>query len=138
MIPITQTKLHRPPQNGNCLNAAFASILEIDIEDIPHFEDMMEHGKGQKGERSWFPALLDWLEELGFYLLQWDEPVYLPCFFIANGPSPRGIEHSVVYKGTEMVHDPHPSGKGLKKIRSVWVLLPLNPAHCKKLIKDEE
>ena len=54
MIPVDQTKLHEPPVNGNCTNAAFASILEIGIEEIPHFEDMPAN--------KWYPALLDWLE----------------------------------------------------------------------------
>ena len=136
MKPVDQTKLHNPPVvNGNCMNAAFASILEIDIEDIPHFEDMPEHGEGTKNKKSWFPALLDWLEGLGFHLLRWNEEVYLPSFFIANGTSPRGVKHSVVYKGTEMVHDPHPSRDGIEKITSVWALLPLNPAICMKEIK---
>ena len=120
MRPVDQTKLHDPPINGNCMNAAFASILEIGIEDIPHFEDMTE--------TEWFPKLLRWLESIGFHLLQWDQEVYLPSYFIANGPSPRGVEHSVVYRSTKMVHDPHPSRAGLEKITSVWALLPLNPA----------
>ena len=127
MKPIDQTKLHNPPVIGNCMNAAFASILEIDIEDIPHFEDMDKY--------KWWPRLLDWLEGLGFYLLQWDEPIYLPCYFIANGTSPRGVEHSVVYKGEKMVHDPHPSRDGIEKIRSVWVLLPIDPSQYNKQIQ---
>jgi len=121
MIPIDQTKLHIPgKQNGNCMNAAFASLLEIQIEDMPNFEDMRD-GK-------WYPALLEWLEELGFQLLRWDEEIYLSGYFIANGPSPRGFEHSVVYLGAEMVHDPHPDKTGLNKITSTWALLPINPA----------
>jgi len=69
MKKVDQTKLHVPPfHNGNCMNAAFASILEIDIEDIPCFEDMPSHGEGKKGAQSWFPALLDWLGAKGYYL----------------------------------------------------------------------
>jgi len=120
MIPIDQTKLHKPPITGNCMNAAFASILEIDIESIPCFEDMSVD--------KWFPELLRWLDGIGFYLLRWEQEVYLPCYFIANGPSPRGVEHSVVYKGENMVHDPHPSRAGVEKVTSVWVLIPLDPA----------
>lgn len=125
MKPIDQTKLHDPPAvNGNCLNAALASILEIDIEEVPHFEDMTR--------LKWYPSLRRWLESLGFHLLRWDQKVYLPGFFIANGPSPRGFEHSVVYHKTKMVHDPHPSRDGLEKITSVWALLPLDPAQHKR------
>lgn len=121
MIPVDQSKLHDPPrQNGNCLAAALASILEIDIEDVPEFEDM--------SYTEWYPRLKKWLELLGFHLLIWDEEIYLPTFFIAHGPSPRGDwEHSVIYKGTKMVHDPHPSREGLERITSVWALLPIDP-----------
>ena len=124
MKPVIQTKLHNPPhQNGNCLNAVLSSLLEIPIDNIPNFEDM--------SQKKWFFALLDWLKEKGFHLLQWDEEIYLPGYFIANGPSPRGFEHSVIYKGTKMVHDPYPCEAGLTKITSVWALLPLDPV-CNK------
>lgn len=125
MIPVTQTKLHiEGEQTGNCMRAAFASILEIEIDDIPEFEEM--------SDKKWFPNLLGWLESIGFYLLQWDEAIYLPVFFIANGMSPRGVSHSCVYFEEKMVHDPHPSRAGIEKITSVWVLLPINPT-CYKL-----
>jgi len=127
MKPTDQTKLHIPgKQNGNCMNAALASLLEIDIEDIPHFEDMEKD--------KWYFALLDWLTSIGFHLIRWDCEVYLPSYFIANGPSPRGVEHSVIYRDTEMIHDPHPSRSGLEKITSVWALLPLDPSKCKGII----
>ncbi len=133
MIPVEQSKLHIPgTQNGNCITAALASLLELELSDMPEFEDMADCGKGTKDNKSWFRALLDWLESLEFYLLQWEEEIYLPGYFIANGPSPRGVEHSVVYKGREMVHDPHPDKSGLEKITSVWALLPLNPAQFKQ------
>ncbi len=129
MIPVDQTKLHIPgKQNGNCVAAAIASILEMDIKDVPEFEDMPEHGKGQRGEQSWFSALLNWLKAIGFHLVRWDEEIYLPGYFIGNGPSKRGVEHSVIYKGAEIVHDPHPSRDGLVKMTSAWAFLPLDPA----------
>ena len=101
------------------MNAAFASILEIPIEDIPHFEDM--------SETKWYPSLLNWLKSLNFSLLTWEEERYLLGYFIANGPSSRGFGHSVIYKSIEMVHDPHPSRDGSEKITSVWALLPFDP-----------
>uniref|UniRef100_A0A6M3JS73 Uncharacterized protein n=1 Tax=viral metagenome TaxID=1070528 RepID=A0A6M3JS73_9ZZZZ len=120
MKPIFQTKLHiKGKQRGNCMRAVFASLLELSIDEVPPFEDMPDS--------KYFPKLLDWLESIGFYLLQWDEEIYLPVFYIANGISPRGVSHSVVYFEEKMVHDPHPSGLGINTITSVWVLLPINP-----------
>ena len=124
MIPVDQTKLHDPPVMGNCMNAALASILEIKIEDIPCFEDMDKY--------EWFPALSEWLEKLGFYLIRFNYTIFFRGYFIVNGISPRGTLHSVVYKDDQMVHDPHPSRGGILKIRSIWVLVPFDPAACKK------
>ena len=119
--PITQTKLHIPgKQTGNCMVAAIASILEIDISIIPEFENMEPY--------RWYLALEEWLETIGFYLLRWDYEITLPGYYIANGPSPRGVEHSVVYRNGKCVHDPHPSRSGLDKVTSVWAFLSLDPA----------
>ena len=42
MIPINQTKLHIPEkQNGNCMCAALASLLEITIENVPSESKVM-------------------------------------------------------------------------------------------------
>lgn len=121
MKPIDQTKLHNPEDgvNGNCMAASLASILELPLSEVPKFEDM--------GESKWWIALRRWLKRLGFHLLAWDKEFYMPVYFIAGGPSPRGVEHSVVYRGTKMVHDPHPSRAGLVEITSVWALLPIDP-----------
>ena len=124
MKPVDQTKLHNPPINGNCANACFASILEINIEDVPCFEDM--------DENQCPPALSEWLESLGFYRIRFEEPIFFPGYYIVNGISPRGHLHSVVYKGPEMVHDPHPSRAGILKILGVWVLVPLDPARLRR------
>lgn len=134
MKPAKQTKLHiSDKQNGNCMNAAFASILELDIEDIPHFEDMPECGQGTKENPSWWKALNDWLWQMGFYLETRNGSQGMPpVYFIANGPSPRGLEHSVIYKGTEMVHDPHPSNEGLNEVTSIWILVPIDPSFMMK------
>lgn len=59
MKPVYQTKQHNPPsENGNCFRACVASILEIDIDVIPHFEDM-------DGD-VWFKALTDWANTLNY------------------------------------------------------------------------
>jgi len=125
MIAIIQSKLHIPgKQNGNCIAAALASLLEVGLDDVPKFEEM--------GENRWWIELRKWLKIQGFHLMSWEietgKEFYLPGYFIACGPSPRGFEHAVIYKNTEMVHDPHPSRDGLVKMTSVWALLPLDPA----------
>ena len=100
--------------------AAIASILEMDLKDIPEFENM--------GKNKWWPALRRWVKKQGYHLLSWEGEFYLPGYFIASGMSPRGFMHCVIYKGTKMVHDPHPSRDGIEKMIDLWAFLPLDPA----------
>jgi len=123
MKPVDQTKLHTETQTGNCMCAALASILEIDIEAVPHFEDM--------DDTRWWPALRNWLEGLGFQLLTWDGDYEMEGYYLGCGISPRNLPHMVVYKGSEMVHDPHPSRAGIEKKDKIWVLIPHDPARFK-------
>jgi len=122
MKPVDQTKLYDPENgiNSNCLAASLASILELPLSEVPEFEDMFDNP-------DWFQFLMDWLEGLGFTLLQWEGKTWLPGYCLATGTSERGPTHTVVYKGNSLAHDPHPSRSGIKTIDSVWALLPLDP-----------
>lgn len=128
MRPIIQTRLsiqgdsNSPP--GNCWAAAIASLLDLSLEEVP---DELEFWKpGMKPIESWRPyskMMHRWLYGLGFILVQckpgaleyegprdcWDG------YCLIFGPSPRTGLHAVLgnLKG-EIVHDPHPSGAGLK------------------------
>ena len=56
----------------------------------------------------------------------------LPLFWIASGPSERGLQHATVYADNRLVFDPHPSKAGLLAV-SLWtVVVPLGPlwARC--------
>lgn len=44
--------------------------------------------------------------------------------WIASGPTHRQTRHAVVYRGAEMVHDPHPSRSGLTSIGAGRVFVP--------------
>jgi len=119
MIPIKQTILHTEQTKGNCMQAAIASILEMDIEEIPYFEG-----------GDWYFQLMRWLEDCyEIELVRWDYEVQFKGYYLVVGQSPRGdFKHVVVYKNGEMVHDPHPDRTGLKTIESTWLLLAYNPA----------
>jgi hypothetical protein len=114
--PVLQTILRgdsdEPTRRGNCLQAAVASVFEVPLEDVPHFV----------AEEDWWGALERWLAARNV------EVLYLPAnefvnnsvrvgrdaFYLVDGKSPRGeFFHVVVWRGHEMVHDPHPSGDGL-------------------------
>lgn len=122
MKPVMQTKFGKP--DGNCWEACIASILEVALHpewkaagtaDV-HYLDFQGDDWAEKTEA--------WLADRGLALLRLridlydaDERRYwrqFPAYWIGSGPSPHGdFQHAVVYKGIELVHDPHPDADGL-------------------------
>lgn len=110
ITPIRQTKFGDP--DGNCLEACIATITGLELDEIPHFLD------------EWYLEYETWLHALGWRMAWWNagaggDP---PGLAIANGPSFRGLPHSVVYLDGLLYHDPHPSDAGLVEVR-YWILL---------------
>lgn len=114
MIPIHQTVLQSESTNGNCLRAAIASILEIDIDAMPAFERM--------GKAHWKKALKTWLSDRGYHLTDYNSEPVTDDFVIAIGPAERGVLHCIVTKRGKLVHDPHPSGAGLLSINKYMLI----------------
>jgi hypothetical protein len=134
MIPVIQTRLSTPdkPAYGNCFTACIASILELPIEQVPNFID---YG------RDWFIPFLQFIEDAGYtydgtyYIKNRRTPEELERFhrtfegvdgyYIVGGGSPRGFSlgHAVVYKGGELVHDPHPDGGGVTELWWVYMIV---------------
>lgn len=110
-----------PKRQGNCLSACVATLLDIDLDQVPHF---IEHGirvNGEDDRTVWWAMLVGFMAGRG----QW--PVELSSMHDANedepvfvmGMSPRGVCHQVIYVNGELWHDPHPSRAGLVDIREV-------------------
>lgn len=113
MKPVTQT---REGAQGNCLQAALASVTGRPLGEVPDFAAM---GKG------WLWELLMWCRRQGLNarftrnrhaLLAHRGPA------IVQGQSDRGLKHAVVYDRGRMVHDPHPSRAGLKTVEDAILL----------------
>lgn len=131
MKPINQSILHDPEhgKNGDCWRACIASVLELPIEDVPHFGDMDDR-KGRMVE-------LQLLAKYGFtiYSIYGDggmanHPEILPEdheYYFAIGPSPRdkNISHQVVCHNGKIVHDPHPDKTNLSGISHFEILLKI-------------
>ena len=107
MIKVSQTKFGRG--EGNCWSACLASIFELHLDEVPSF----------KGENWWLDTQR-WVERHGYGFVEVviEHPEGLELFgqslWIASGKSPRGnFDHSVLYCGSTMIHDPHPDGTGL-------------------------
>lgn len=148
MIPVFQTILADPERAdghntegiaGNCYQAALASVLELPLEQVPHFAQDMER---------WQETSSAWLSARGiirsFYV---DEnlagltyPLYIEAGsdwwgtpasgailgVLGAGPSPRGPFRHVVVLSPEsglMIHDPHPSGAGVLEVDEVELLI---------------
>jgi len=101
MKPVHQTKFG---DDGNCMRAAFASIFELGLEDVPDFTEL-----------GWWLQLIRWVEPMGLFPVIMGHGQWLPRGTVmkASGKSPRGLDHAVVWMNGKMVHDPHPSGDGI-------------------------
>lgn len=85
---------------------------------VPPFEEMF-------GRRDYHGRAEAWAErvfKMNLESLDGHQTEKLPEFYIASGPANRGVKHSVIYSGGKMIHDPHPSGEGIKFVEWTWHL----------------
>jgi hypothetical protein len=118
----------------NCFAACVASLLELPIEDVPNFQD--EH------QCEWLVPFSNWLRQFGLFPLiclldQAHDSVkdYIRkcgAVYIAGGLSERDSSHACIYTshacicmGSELLHDPHPDGKGLNTIADMTFFVPI-------------
>lgn len=115
MIPVMQTKFGMP--DGNCFDAALASILELDLENIPDF------GKDDNWYGKFSGYMIEnWgLQPIDIIISTWDKKP--KGFHLINGKSPRGdYDHTIVgYKG-KAVHDPYPDGNCKLETRKTYTV----------------
>ncbi len=118
MKEVTQSILHSTApgaEPGNCFAAVLASILELDMGDVPNICNTPSYWE-------WRGVANEYLSQFGLFYLDVAFPdmrndiMLRACgYHEIAGPSPRfpGVLHSVVgYKGM-IVWDPHPSRDGL-------------------------
>lgn len=105
MTPITQTRVG---DDGNCLPACIASILEIPLSAVPELG----------GDDEWLDNLNGFLAGYGkrYTRVAAKGDVAPVGYHTVEGISPRGGLHACVAKDGQLVHDPHPldgTGRGL-------------------------
>lgn len=105
MIPIKQKNLHNPKQGiiGDCYRACICSLLEISDKDVENFVENTDYPMN----------VVHFLKEKGYRMYHSKEVPISVEYYIANGISPRGVRHSVIYKNGELAYDPHPVGGGV-------------------------
>ena len=123
MKPVDMISEYNPIDNksGDCWRACIASLLELSVNDVPHFV-------GEYGNR-YMEKTRKWLNERGFGLVETRYHGGYNSFLIASGPSPRSkdVTHSVIWQNGKMVHDPHPSRAGLWGLPYDYsILVPLD------------
>ncbi len=119
MKPVEQTNFEKG--SGDCVRACIASILELEIDDVPNFTEMA------KTEGEMWEAFAEWLAKRRYAMLfiydlknlffVIDEGYVM--YGIGGVPSQniKGCDHAVVVKGyrkgkeseLEIVHDPNPN-----------------------------
>ena len=117
LLEVTQTILYAPDLQargvyGNCLQAAIASALGLDLDAVPHFGAFVWWDaaarlwlRGRSLDWSWVPASQGLPEER--------------CILVGTSPRPSGL-HAVVAENGR-IWDPHPSRAGLTEIRNAYV-----------------
>lgn len=99
---------------GNCLQAAVASLLGLDLDVVPHFA---RHD-------DWLERLVAFGADHGYRVL-YQPPAKPVAFGLAFGQSPRGVFHAVTVVDGE-TWDPHPSRDGLVSVANYLDWTPIN------------
>ncbi len=115
MIPIDQT--NTSTTSGNCHQASLASILELPLDEVPDFCNLYDDDNWAKEEKIWLKAKFNmWSLTLWAKDFKFKEDKIPDTYHLISGKSPRDVMHSCVGLSGEIIHDPHPSKKGLVKI----------------------
>lgn len=123
MIPVFQTIVD--PAEGNCFPACLASILELELEFVPHFLKLYGRLQMMTEARKWlnhkFGLTITTVDVTGPKKAMIIRPLDVPTIIMVSGNSHSfpGNPHVVVgitindINDYELLHDPNPSGKGL-------------------------
>jgi hypothetical protein len=129
MKPVDQTRMHDPERGliGNCAQAAVATVLGLDLQDVPDFTAGGISGSVESASGFW-RTFNDYLESRGLIAERINSNYGSEALHLASGLSPRGTAHMVVRHGFKIVHDPHPSRDGLTDVSHVHLLVPIDIA----------
>jgi hypothetical protein len=118
MRPIDQTEFYEVGKSvGNCQQAATASLLGLDLDEVPNF---IKHPHG------FWQSFWEFMAGRGLVVIELSGERHFDCYHLAYGPSPRGISHAVIYRAGKMAHDPHPSRTGILSVETTALVLPVD------------
>lgn len=107
-------------EDSDCLRCCLAGILNLPWEVVPDFVAF-------DGPR-WYEAMLEWLHDQGLHMMRFQGHYPHNGLYLVDGWTTRHETHVVIYRGLNMVWDPHESAEGLTHVRNSYWLLPLDAA----------
>lgn len=124
-------------EQGNCTQACIASLLEVELDDIPNF--MIG------GPNNYHDNMNRWMDQCGLCLISFtidDIRTLDDSYCIAKVLSPRSTDpddpkyHSVVWYRGEIVHDPNDDYTDVKyeTPTEFTLIFPNDPIHLKGLL----
>lgn len=121
MKPLKQRFRHNPPETfGDCASACLASLLELQIDEVPHFSKLFWEGRD-----GWGKAEKEFLHSKGLRKVQFgyscdlqDMLKYMKeanpdTYYILLGKSRNGTAHDVIGLNDQIVWDPSIDNSGI-------------------------
>ncbi len=113
-------------EQGNCMQACFASLFEIELNEAPDFTGGIVNGK-------WFLILERWLEkrnlELSFINVKGTIPP-MKGYYIQTAKSTTLANpddgHVVIFQNGKLVHNPHPEATSVGELEEAYMLTPID------------
>ncbi len=118
MTPVSQTRFEKNGQNGNCMQAATASMLDLPLDAVPNF---IEHDDPNRDMDAFF-------ESRGYRIVERPKNTALRGYYFVTGTSTQGHPHIVIYRNGRLAHDPNPHGNGLVSVKKILEVVPLPQA----------
>ena len=124
MKPVMQTKYG---EDGNCFAACVASILEVSIDEVPWLKE-------PENWKDYSLRLNNYLKEkhylklfhFGFDALTNHYPdTMTDGYYIVSGKIEGGLEHSVVYKNGELIHDSNPKKNKILELECIYLFIKI-------------
>ena len=145
MTPTNQTKFSAFTSKGeritygNCLVACIASVLDVDIHEVPNLYTLYGITRPQPPDAVdtpyWAEVLNVWMREKHgkeleimtalAYASRVTKDANYPRTAIVKGMSHRDKPHCCIYHLSTLIWDPHPSREGLKETKHVYVITPV-------------
>lgn len=140
---------------GNCEGATIATLLGLELSEIPDFWDGIDIKTTDADESGaiYQENLNSFLKQHGYKMLNLGvtkDPTQRDINWVIEvskaigtkhlvaGISPRGYMHSVIYENGELWHDPHPEGGGVIPCQ-ICLLVPIFKSLSEKvsITKDQ-